>query len=143
MKIMAGICLLIQSIWDIRTKEIPLWVSLCFGGCSFVYSVCCGRTWVEFLLALLPGLICFILGYCTRQAIGYGDAILLCSLGMLYSLHELIFICMTAVILGGITGLILLVVLKKNGRYEIPFVPFLFVGWICLFIENVSGASRV
>ena len=123
MKIMAGVCLLIQSIWDIRTKRIPLWISLCFGGCSFFYSICCKRTWMEFLMAFIPGAVCLVMGYCTRQAIGYGDAILLCSLGMLYSLQEILFICMTAVTLAGIVGLVLLVVFRKSGKYEIPFAP--------------------
>lgn len=139
MKIMAGICLLIQSIWDIRAKKISLWISLCFGGCSLVYSIYCGRNWMEFVIALVPGVICFVIGYCTKESIGYGDAILLCALGMLYTFEEVLLICMTALILAGMVGLILLVVFRKNGKYEIPFVPFLLAGWIILFIGNLSG----
>lgn len=139
MKIMAGICLLIQSIWDIRTKEIPLWISMCFGGCSFFYSICCHRNWMELALALIPGVICFVLGYCTKEAIGYGDAIILCALGMLYSLEEMLIICVIAVILAGVIGLIMLVVFHKNGKYEIPFVPFMFLGWMSLFFGEMAG----
>ena len=87
-------------------------------------------------MAFIPGAVCLVMGYCTRQAIGYGDAILLCSLGMLYSLQEILFICMTAVTLAGIVGLVLLVVFRKSGKYEIPFVPFLLAGWMVLFIEG-------
>lgn len=139
MSIMAGICLLIQGIWDIRTKEIPMWISLCFGGCSFLYSVCNQRDWMCIGLALIPGVICLLLGYVTRQAVGYGDGILLCALGMLYSVEELVHMCMIAIFAAGMVGLVLLVVFKKKGSYEIPFVPFLFIGWLFQYVVNRMG----
>ena len=119
MEIMAGVCLLMQSVWDIRTKEIPLWISLGFGCCSFMYSVCCQREWSSFCFSFLPGLLCLFFGFCTKQAIGYGDGILLCSLGMLYSLDHLTELILLALFLAGIVGLILLVVFHKKGKYEI------------------------
>lgn len=130
MDTMAGICLLIQGIWDIRKKEIPLWISVGLGSCSLLYSLCCQRDWLSLCLALIPGVICLLLGYCTRQAIGYGDGILLCSLGMLYSLEEVISIFAVASLFAGVVGLFLLVVFQKSRRYEVPFVPFLFAGWL-------------
>ncbi len=138
MDIMAGVCLLIQGIWDVRTKEIPLWVSLCLGGCSFLYSLCSDRELISIGLAMIPGLVCLIVGYCTRQAVGYGDGILLCAMGMLYSVEELLGICMIAATFGAIAGLILLVFFKKKGSYEMPFVPFLFIGWLLQHVEYIG-----
>lgn len=129
MELMAGVCLGIQSIWDIKTKEIPLWISFGFGSFSFFYSICCRREWSCFGLALLPGVLCLFLGFCTRQAIGYGDGILLCSLAMLYSLKVLIEMIIIAIFFAGIMGVILLIFFHKSGKYEIPFIPFLFLGW--------------
>lgn len=139
MDIMAGVCLLIQGVWDIRTKEIPLWVSLGLGGCSFLYSVCNQREWLCICFSLIPGMICLMLGYCTRQAVGYGDGILLCALGMLYPMEELLTICLVAIVFAGFVGLVLLVVFRKNGNYEIPFVPFLFLGWLFLYVGSLAG----
>lgn len=139
MNIMAGVCLLIQGIWDIRTKEIPTWVSLGFGICGFLYSVCCYRNWSCFCLALIPGLLCLFIGFCTRQAVGYGDGILLCALAMLYTLEEILYIFIMAVCSAGIAGLFLLVIFRKNGKFEIPFVPFLFVGWLCYYAMQERG----
>ncbi len=130
MELMAGVCLFMQSIWDIRTKKIPLWISLGLGGCSFFYSLCCQRECLCFLLALLPGVCCLILSFCTRESIGYGDGILLCSLAMLYSLEEMTVLILIAVFLAGIIGVVLLTVFHKNGKYGLPFVPFLFLGWL-------------
>ena len=119
MEIMAGVCLLIESIWDIKTRKIPLWISLGFGCSSFFYSLCCQRSYSSFFFALLPG-----------QAIGYGDGILLCALAMLYPLEELMELIVVAIFFAGIVGFILLIVFRKSGKFEIPFVPFLFLAWI-------------
>ena len=130
MEVMAGICLCIQSIWDIKTKEIPLWISLGFGSCSFLYSISCQREWNSFVWSILPGVLCLCLSVCTREAIGFGDGILLCAFAMLYSIEELMKMIIIAIIFAGIFGLLLMVCFHKSGKYEIPFVPFLFLGWI-------------
>lgn len=137
MNVMAGICLLIQGLWDIRTKEIPSWISFGLGICGLLYSLCCHREWSCFCLALIPGVICLFWGFCTRQAVGYGDGILLCSLAMLYTLEEVLSIFMLAIFFAGIVGLLLLVVFRKKKTFEIPFVPFLFVGWLVFYGATV------
>lgn len=139
MEIFAGICLLIQSMWDIRTKELPLWISAVLGCCGFVYSLCTQRMGWEMVYALLPGLFCLFLGFVTRQAVGYGDGILLCALGVFYTCEELMQICTIAIVAAGFAGLILLVVFQKSGKYEIPFVPFLFLGWCICFGMDFIG----
>ena len=130
MDIMAGVCLFLQSIWDVRTKTIPLWISLGFGVVSFFYSLCIQREWNSFLYAILPGVFCLGLGYCTRQAIGYGDGFLLCALATLYSLEEVMQIIIVAISIAAVIGLVLFIIFHKSGKYEIPFVPFLFLGWM-------------
>ena len=140
MNTMAGVCLLIQGVWDIRKKEIPTWISVAFGVCSFLYSLCCYRDWSCFCMALIPGMLCLFLGFCTKQAVGYGDGFLLCALAMLYTLQDLLCILMIAMFCAGIIALLLLVVFKKKSTFEIPFVPFLFIGWLCFY--GVSFIER-
>ena len=139
MEIMAGVCLLIESIWDIKTRKIPLWISLGFGCSSFFYSLCCQRSYSSFFFALLPGIVCLFLGFFTRQAIGYGDGILLCALAMLYPLEELMELIVVAIFFAGIVGFILLIMFRKSGKFEIPFVPFLFLAWIIIQVIHLAG----
>lgn len=140
MEVMAGVCLFIQSIWDIKRKEIPLWISLGLGGCSFFYSLCCQRAWSSFLLALIPGVLCLVVAFLTKQAIGYGDGILLCALAMLYPLEELVEFVFIAVFVAGMVGLMIIIVFRKNRTYEIAFVPFLFLAW--LFVQGTYVVER-
>ena len=58
---------------------------------------------------------------------------------MLYSLEDLMQVLLIAVSFAGIMGGILLIVFRKNGKYEIPFVPFLFLGWLVSQGLNVVG----
>ena len=140
MDYIAGVYFLIEGIRDIKRKEIAPGVCFSIGILGCICSLLQGRDGMSFLLAEIPGCICLLISVCTRQAVGYGDGIFLCGLGMLYPLEEIVFICTSALVIAGITGLILLVVFQRNGKYEIPFVPFLFVGWILLqIIRKING----
>ena len=132
MEIIVGVCLLMQAVWDFRTKELPLWITIVLGSCGLIYSLYIKREGWDMIFALLPGLFCLVIGYITRQSVGYGDGILIGVLGLFYTWKEIFEICSIAIMVAGFVGLILLVIFKKNGKYEIPFIPFLFLGW-CLF----------
>lgn len=136
---MAGVYLLVQGIWDIRTKHIPSCISIAFGICGFLYSISLGRAGKSFVLALLLGIGTLVLGKCTKEAVGYGDGILLCALGMFYTLEELCLLCMIAGLLATIVGLFYLIVFRKGRKYEIPFVPFLFISWLLVYGINIIG----
>jgi len=142
MDIFTGVYLLIEGLRDFRTKEISLWGSLGVGLVGLLYSISVGRAWTSIILAEIPGIICLLISFCTRQSVGYGDGILLCSLGMLYTFEDLLIICTIAIGFAGLMGLVLLVVFRKSGKYEIPFVPFLFIGWFLFYgTRLVNGGS--
>ncbi len=139
MEIVVGICLLIQSVWDIRTKALPLRTSILIALCGLGYSAYMRRDGWEIIVALIPGVLCLVIGYITRQAIGYGDGILLCALGMWYSCEVVVATFMIALIVAAMTGLVLLVLFQKSGKYEVPFVPFIFLSWCIRFGLDLIG----
>lgn len=127
--IFVGILLGIQGYFDIKNKEIPLWITVAGGMAGLLISVCRERLLVDIFWALLPGVVFLILGKITREAVGYGDGMLVGVLGLFYSLEEIFSLCFIAFLFTGTTALILLVILHKKGSYQIPFIPFLFLGW--------------
>ena len=134
-EIIVGLMLCIQSYWDLRYKEIPSVVSVIgglLGACIWCWT---DKNGIEMVLSLLPGILCLFCGWISKEEVGYGDGILLCVLGIYYTLEELVVIGMIAIGSAGICGLVLLILFHKNRRYEIPFVPFLLLGWV---IETVS-----
>lgn len=133
-----GIILLIQSAWDLYEKKIPTVVSILGALGGFILSLLDGRGYKEMLLACTPGVILFLCGKFTNEAVGYGDAILLTAMGMTYSMGEISVICVTALGFASVIALILFVFYHKKGSYSIPFVPFLGVGWIMEFLLYVG-----
>ena len=132
MDIFTGVYLLIEGLRDFRTKEISLWGSLGVGFVGLLYSISVERAWMSIILAEIPGIICLLISFCTRQSVGYGDGIL----------EDLLIICTIAIGFAGLMGLVLLVVFRKSGKYEIPFVPFLFIGWFLFYgTRLVNGGS--
>lgn len=128
-----------QSVFDLREKEIPTVVSL-FGAIGGgIISLLSERDYKEMLLACIPGVLLFLFGKVTDEAIGYGDAILLTGMGMTYSIGEISVICVFAFGVASMVALILFVVFHKKGNYSIPFVPFLSIGWGIEFMITCRG----
>lgn len=134
MQFLLLITLAVQSYWDLRYREIPLFVTAGAGGLGLVLSIINERSWQELLCALIPGIVCLGIGRMTREAIGYGDGLLLCAMGMCVSCERLLSIGMTAFLVAGVVALLLLAFCRKRGKDQIPFVPFLFVATILQYL---------
>lgn len=138
-EIAVGVLLGVQSYWDLRYKAIPDVVSLAVG----IIGLCLWnqgeKNIAELWCALLPGMVCLFIGKVSKEAIGYGDGILLCILGIYYTVTELMELCLIAISTAGICGLVLLVFFQKRGQYELPFVPFLLLGWIVRMVGVYGG----
>lgn len=122
-----------SSILDIRKHRISMRVLgiLLIAGLGFrIYD----RELFEmvFLLRLLPGLLCMLLTWITRGAVGLGDGCMILVLGLFLNWEELMSVCMMSLCLSGLIGLLLLVGFRKKKNYEIPFVPFLLVSFVLL-----------
>lgn len=121
----------VNSIMDIKSKRVSLKImsGLFLIGCFFRGIQGELFTWC-FLLRLIPGIVCFLLTWITRGSIGIGDGCMFWVLGAFLSLEELLVVCMIALCAVGIVALVLMVGFHKKKNYEIPFVPFLFIGFI-------------
>lgn len=122
--------LIIQSIWDIRYREIPIMVTLVGGVAGLLMSVVRQREWIQICMALLPGMLCLFTGWLTREAIGYGDGFLLCAMGMYLSWDAVVSVGLMASFMAGMVALGLLTFGKRSGKERLPFVPFLFLACV-------------
>jgi leader peptidase (prepilin peptidase)/N-methyltransferase len=124
--------LFVNSISDIKKKEIIIKFTVLYGLFGVITRAAIGFDWKDFLLAMLPGLVGMVLAFVTREQIGYGDAWILLATGCCISSTDLLLVCMIALAGTGLAALFLYVVLRKNRMYELPFVPFVFVGTLCV-----------
>lgn len=126
--------MLIHCITDMKYKKVSMGLTIVgmgVGIISWILDVGKGCFAYEQCLALLLGVFCLLMGKITREAIGYGDGMIVFMLGFFYEWQYLCIIGMNACLLAAIVALICLVIFHKSRNYELPFVPFLTVA-ICL-----------
>ena len=124
------------SIQDIREKKISLWKLKIYG--LFTTAACLWKLFppddhsillvCQSLAGLIPGVFLLLLAKITREAVGYGDGLILLFIGLSLGFWE----CLS-ILLAGLLGVFLAAVFAvllfggKRGM-EIPFLPFLFTG---------------
>ncbi len=132
-----GILLLITAIQDVRSKQISNWIILAGAallciGIPFSH----GLTLADRGFGMLVGAGVILISKATGGKIGMGDGLLLCVTGLglgVWSNLELFALSMFA---AAVVSIILLIARLANRKTSIPFVPFLFLGYILQTINS-------
>lgn len=127
---LTGVMLALSAIRDIRKREVSkrmvgvyFWLAVLGHGMS-------GEGLTGAILAgVLPGCVCLMLSRISQEALGYGDSMLILVIGISLGLERCMTLVCWAFILSGIWALILLVVRRIGRKREMPFVPFLLIGY--------------
>lgn len=124
------------SIQDIREKEVSLWKLKVYGILALAVSI-----WKLFspeddllvlilrlLTGLLPGIFLLILAKITREAVGYGDGLILLFIGLSLGFWECIGIFFAGLLGVFFAAVLALLLFGRKKGLEIPFIPFLLTG---------------
>lgn len=134
----AGLFLLLVpcSIMDILWMEIPVYyvgiLLLTAGGYNLITGEISG---LQMLMGAFLGAIFFLIGKYTKEQLGYGDAWIITALGILMGISGQLSIVLLAFILAGVLSTVLLLIKRKKGTYQIPFVPFLLFSSLLMIGE--------
>lgn len=127
--------LIVNTVLDFRKKEVSLIIAAIMGSYGILWRI---FTVTEFSLdmvfGLLPGIISLFIAGITKESIGYGDGWILLALGISIGGRNMIIICMVALFAAGICAFILIVFFRKDRKYQIPFVPFILLGYLCMIL---------
>jgi leader peptidase (prepilin peptidase)/N-methyltransferase len=66
-----------------------------------------------------------------QEGMGLGDVKLLAMIGAFLGWKSILFIIMVASFAGALLGIAVMIIKRKDGRYAIPFGPFLSLGAVC------------
>lgn len=131
--LISGLC--IMSVEDIRKKEIRrVWLLVLGVAGVLLMVVGGGLRGVADLAGFIPGMLCLLVAWMTKEQLGWGDAILILVMGCYLDAIALMNVCMIAFVIAGFTALVLIVVVKKSKKYELPLVPFLLTGYVLLCV---------
>ncbi len=131
-----GVYLAILSIYDIRTRRIPV-IWLVAGGAAAVCTLgylCFSQGALEFmsegLKSLWPGLLMLVIARVSGKT-GYGDGCVLLVTGGILGSAKSTAVFMMSLLFAAVAAAILLMWRRVGRNYKLPFVPFLAIS-VCL-----------
>ncbi len=131
------VMLLHMSVEDIRKRTVPVIPMMIWGMAGVLLHLYNGRiSYVSMLGGLIPGIVVYVLSILTHEKIGKGDAILLVITGIYMGFWGNIFMLWIGMIMAAVGGVISMTFFKKGKNYELPFVPFLFAGFLMIVLCN-------
>lgn len=128
-EIITLIFLLLNSWKDWKQKEILPVSVLSYGMLGIGYSLWQGRQILDFGIPVAISLLFLVLSIWTREKIGLGDGLFLLALGCMNDAETYIrTLWMGLLLAAGYSAFLLF--RKKSRKTEIPFVPFVLLGYV-------------
>ena len=131
-----GIYLFILAIDDMLNKSvrvglliaglIPVAISFIPGGSEI-------QIWQR-AAGLIPGLLLIVAAGLTREKIGYGDGIILLITGIAIGIGALCKLLMISFFLLPVYSIAMLARGRLNKKSRIPFLPFVFAGYVLISV---------
>jgi len=69
-----------------------------------------------------------------KESFGLGDILVFLFLGLLLPVDQLLITIFLSIVFGAIGGIILILLRKANRKSKIPFVPFIYTGYVTSFL---------
>jgi len=135
--IILGILLLFCSVQDLWRKKIYIWI---LGAGAALILICLPFCENLILMSrvggLIVGLTVILISKITAGKIGMGDGILLCVTGLGLGFWANMELFGIALSLAAVLSIVLLILRLVDRKKSIPFIPFLFVGYLILFVSS-------
>ncbi|BCJ92480.1 hypothetical protein acsn021_00490 [Anaerocolumna cellulosilytica] len=132
-----GIWLLLCSLQDIKSKKIHLYlIGLGFIASLVISFVYHDAAFWERAVGAIPGLFLLALNPITRGQIGLGDGLIVLILGVCLGFTLTASMLLLGLFASALYSAILLLFKKAGRKKTIPFVPFLFLGFLGVLIAG-------
>ena len=135
-KVVIGAMLLICGVQDALKKKIFLWFiligSLLIGICI---PFCNTISIFNRISGVAVGICVIMISLATRGKIGMGDGMLLCASGLGLGFWGNLELFAIALLIAAVVSIALLIFRLADRKKSIPFVPFLFLGYVFVALE--------
>ncbi len=135
--------LLWNSIYDLNYKKISIpvtFLGMIMGVFFIIITLIKNNGYyiiIEALGGVSVGIFLILCSFFTRGQIGIGDGIICCFTGLFYGFFENLSMLFIGLLLSALVSFLLLLSKKAGRKTEIPFVPFLFLGYCCIQICKI------
>ena len=129
---------------DLRGKTVAVRKLLLFFSGSLICTAlkikgAPGELWDasrDIMLGCLPGISLLLVGKLSGWAVGSADGIIVLVLGIYLGFWQVLSVLSGAFLTAVMAAGFLLAVKKKDRKYEIPFIPFVFAGMVFSFMTG-------
>ena len=136
--------LTVGSLFDLKSRKVP--VKLLAVGMAAGIFFLCSRVWSstgtdnfiqivgESVGCFVPGLLLLLLTFITEKKVGIGDGIMLLLIGGMEGAGVVWAVFCLALFVQSLAAAVLLICKKANRKTALPFIPFMLIGRLLLFI---------
>ena len=125
---------------DIRTRQVQTIEIILFAVVGIIFNLC---THTNSVLSLIGGVgvgaLVLLFSILTDEKIGKGDAYIIMVTGLYLGFMNTLVLLWISSILAAVIGMIIIRKYDKCLNQELPFVPFLLLGYLCLYIMQMIG----
>ena len=123
---------------DMRTRSVPLWPILLFSAAAlFLRLLMPGPALSDGLAGLVPGFFLFLLSRLPHAGIGGGDGLCAAACGSAAGFWPELSALIAGLLLCAAFSLTLLLLRKAKRRDSLPFLPFLLLGHLLIFLAGL------
>lgn len=128
---------------DIKIRKLPVWYMAVLGAAGIIFSLFwVKKSWLSIAGGISIGLLMILLAKASREAVGYGDGLLIASVGAWYGFTQTLSAVLLALLITGISGAALMIFRKKR-NFRLPFAPFLGLGCLLTRLLFWFGGGAV
>ncbi len=133
------VCLFgMTSFDDIRTKEVRLIEIIAFGFIGVLINLIEPMYSLSSIIGgILLGAIIYVYSIVSNEKIGKGDALIIIVASLYLGYMNTLILLWISSVIALIAGIIIIKRRSVTGSYEIPFAPFLLVGFLAMYSINM------
>lgn len=129
------IFLIICAYKDLKNREVNIILCIIVGVVGILYGLFIKEVGIwKIICRILPGIFLYIISILTREEIGIGDALIIETIGIYNGIKNTIIIFVNALFITVVVGVIFLKIKKSNLKYRLPFVPFILLSFITIYV---------
>lgn len=127
------------AAYDMQKKEIPIWpvwIGIILAVVVWICRIFTGEAeFTEMIFAVLPGLFLLVIGFFSKEKVGFGDGILLIMIGLMVGFSFCLGILCVGLMSACLYALFLLIFRRAGRGDSFPFVPFLALAvGVCMIV---------
>ena len=129
---------------DIRTKQVKVLEIMFFGVLGILFNLICKPySLINVAGGVMVGGLLYLFSVLSKEKIGKGDSLIVMVSGLFLGFHNTLLLLWVSSLIAAIIGT---VIVKKHGKemdLELPFIPFLLIGYLVICMANTLGGLVV